>query len=92
MIPDAAFFVRRLTEAVDTLWPSLERSLRTTMSRDPKFKKQLRAWATRQGIANRELRQQLYAAFHSRTLDQATAERLTEKTWLGLRLPEIEGA
>jgi type I restriction enzyme M protein len=52
MIPDATFFVRRLTEAVDTLWPSLERSLRTTMARDPKFKKQLRAWATRQGIAN----------------------------------------
>ena len=52
MIPDATFFVRRLTEAVDTLWPSLERSLRTTMSRDPKFKRQLRAWATRQGIAN----------------------------------------
>jgi len=51
-IPDATFFVRRLSEAVDALWPALERSLRTTMSRDPKFKRKLQAWATRQGIVN----------------------------------------
>ncbi len=52
LIPDATFFVRRLTEAVDALWLPLERSLRTTMARDPKFKQQLQAWTTRQGIIN----------------------------------------
>jgi hypothetical protein len=38
----------------------------------------------------RELRQQLYAAFYGRVLDQTAAERLTEKTWRRLGLPEIE--
>ena len=40
-IPTATYFVRRLREAVDTIWPAVERSLRTQMSRDPQFKKQL---------------------------------------------------
>ncbi|TEU18088.1 MAG: hypothetical protein E3J21_06755 [Anaerolineales bacterium] len=40
----------------------------------------------------RDLCQRLHAAFYSRTLGQAAAERLTEKTWRGLGLPEIEGA
>jgi type I restriction enzyme M protein len=51
-IPTATYFVRRLREAVDNLWPSVERSLRTQMSRDPQFKKQLAAWTAKQGIAN----------------------------------------
>jgi len=38
----------------------------------------------------RELRQQLYIAFYSRALDQTVAGRLTEKTWRGLGLPQIE--
>jgi len=51
-IPTATYFVHRLREAVDTIWPSVERSLRTQMSRDPQFKKQLAAWTATQGIAN----------------------------------------
>jgi len=51
-VPTATYFVRRLREAVDNLWPPVERSLRTQMSRDPQFKKQLAAWTAKQGIAN----------------------------------------
>jgi hypothetical protein len=46
------FFVRRLTQAVDALCPPVKRSLETTVSRDPKFKKELQAWAVKQGIAH----------------------------------------
>ena len=49
---DATFFVNRLAKAVQTMKNPLKRSLTTTVSRDPKFKKTLGEWAVKQGIAN----------------------------------------
>jgi type I restriction-modification system DNA methylase subunit len=49
---DATFFVNRLAKAAQTMKDPLKKSLTTTVSRDPKFKKTLGEWAVKQGIAN----------------------------------------
>jgi hypothetical protein len=40
----------------------------------------------------RKLKERLLEAFLNRTLDQKMAERLTQKVWQELRLPEVEQA
>ncbi len=49
---DATFFVNRLAKAAESMKAPLKQSLATTVSRDPKFKKELAEWAVKQGIAN----------------------------------------
>lgn len=49
---DATFFVNRLAKAAEMMRAPLKQSLATTISRDPKFKKELAEWAVKQGIAN----------------------------------------
>jgi methylase of polypeptide subunit release factors len=50
VIPDADFFVGRLTRAVDVLKPAVKQALRTKLGMDPAFGQELGAWAVRQGI------------------------------------------
>jgi type I restriction-modification system DNA methylase subunit len=49
---DATFFVNRLARAAETMREPLKRSLATTISHYPNFKKALEEWAVKQGIAN----------------------------------------
>ena len=51
---DAEFFVHRLHRAVETISPLLKKSLSTQFSLKPEFKKEIYAWAAKQGIANYE--------------------------------------
>ncbi len=51
VLPDADFFVARLTRAVDILKPAVKQALQTKLGMDPKFAEALTAWATPQGIA-----------------------------------------
>ena len=51
---DAEFFVHRLHKAVETISPLLKKSLSTQFSLKPQFKKEILAWAAKQGIANYE--------------------------------------
>jgi type I restriction enzyme M protein len=50
VIPDADFFVERLTRAVAILKPAVKQALRTKLGMDPAFGQELGAWAVRQGI------------------------------------------
>ena len=50
VVPDADFFVDRLTRAVGVLKPAVKQALRTKLSVDPVYGKDLSAWAVRQGI------------------------------------------
>ena len=50
VIPDADFFVDRLTGAVDILKPAVKQALITKLGMDPTFAQELSAWAVRQGI------------------------------------------
>lgn len=50
IIPDADFFVGRLTRAVDVLKPAVKQALQTKLSMDPRFAQKLETWATPQGI------------------------------------------
>jgi hypothetical protein len=49
---DATFFVNRLARTAEAMRGPLNQSLATTVSRDPKFKKELEEWAVKQGVAN----------------------------------------
>jgi len=51
---DASFFVHRLHQAVDKISPLLKKSLSTQLYLNPQFKKDIYAWAVKQGIANYE--------------------------------------
>lgn len=50
VVPDADFFVERLTRAVDVLKPAVKQALRTKLDVDPAFGEELGRWAVRQGI------------------------------------------
>ncbi|MBC7250086.1 MAG: SAM-dependent DNA methyltransferase [Anaerolineae bacterium] len=50
VIPDADFFVGRLTRAVNVLKPAVKQALRTKLGMDPAFGQELGEWAVRQGI------------------------------------------
>lgn len=50
VIPDADFFVERLTQAVDVLKPAVKQALRTKLGVDAAFGQELSEWAVRQGI------------------------------------------
>ena len=50
MIPDADFFVNRLTNAVSILKPAVKKALQTKLGMDIQFARELEAWATPQGI------------------------------------------
>ncbi len=50
IVPDADFFVGRLTRAVDVLKPAVKQALQTKLGMDPRFAQELEAWATPQGI------------------------------------------
>ena len=50
VIPDAEFFVDRLTGAVDILKPEVSQALQTQIELDRDFAEELQAWATPQGI------------------------------------------
>lgn len=50
VIPDADFFVDRLTRAVSILKPTVKQALQTQLSADPIFGKRLAEWAVLQGI------------------------------------------
>jgi len=50
VIPDADFFVERLTRAVSALKPAVKQALRTKLGMDPAFGQELGEWAVRQGI------------------------------------------
>jgi len=50
VVPDADFFVGRLTRAVDILKPAIKQALQTKLGMDPGFAQELEAWATPQGI------------------------------------------
>lgn len=49
---DATFFVHRLHQAINVMSPLLKKSLATQMYLKPQFKKDISAWAVKQGIAN----------------------------------------
>lgn len=51
---DASFFVHRLHQAVEKMSPLLKKSLSTQLYLKPQFKKNIYAWAVKQGIANYE--------------------------------------
>lgn len=51
IVPDADFFIARLTKAVSTLKPVITSALQTELGRNPKFGEELAAWAVLQGIA-----------------------------------------
>jgi hypothetical protein len=51
IIPDADFFVNRLTRAVDVLKPAIKQALQTKLSHDLPFAQELERWAALQGIA-----------------------------------------
>ena len=50
VIPDADFFVERLTRAVGVLKPAVKQALRTKLGMDPAFGQELGEWAMRQSI------------------------------------------
>jgi hypothetical protein len=50
IIPDADFFVGRLTRAVDVLKPAVKQALQTKLGMDPRFAQEIEGWATPQGI------------------------------------------
>lgn len=50
VVPDADFFVGRLTRAVDVLKPAVKQALQTKLGMDPRFAQELEGWATPQGI------------------------------------------
>ena len=50
VIPDADFFVDRLTRAVALLKPAVTKALRTKLGMDPIFGRALSEWAVQQGI------------------------------------------
>lgn len=50
VLPDAEFFVDRLTRAVDVLKPAVQKALQTKLGMDVQFAKLLEVWATPQGI------------------------------------------
>lgn len=50
VIPDADFFVERLTYAVGILKPTVKHALRAEIDVDPEFREELSQWAVRQGI------------------------------------------
>ncbi len=50
VIPDADFFVERLTRAVSVLKPAVKQALRTKLGMDPAFGQELSQWAVRQSI------------------------------------------
>ncbi len=50
IVPDADFFVGRLTRAVDVLKPAVKQALQTKLGMDPRFAQELEGWATPQGI------------------------------------------
>jgi type I restriction enzyme M protein len=50
VVPDADFFVERLTRAVDVLKPTVKQALRTKLGMDPAYGQRLGEWAVRQGI------------------------------------------
>ena len=49
---DTTFFVGRLHQSVDALYPILRDALLNRIGGDFKFKRELQAWGTKQGIAN----------------------------------------
>ena len=49
---DTTFFVARLHKSVDVLYPALRDALLHRIGGDVKFKNELQAWGTKQGIAN----------------------------------------
>lgn len=49
---DTTFFVARLRKSIDALFPAFRDSLLEKISSDSKFKRDLQAWGTKQGIAN----------------------------------------
>lgn len=51
---DASFFVYRLHQAVTKMSPLLKKSLSTQLYLKPQFKKDIYAWAVKQGITNYE--------------------------------------
>lgn len=50
VLPDAEFFVNRLTRAVETLKPSVKQALQTKLGMDVQFAQEIEAWAMPQGI------------------------------------------
>lgn len=50
IVPDADFFVGRLTRAVDVLKPAVKQALQTRLGMDPRFAQEIEGWATPQGI------------------------------------------
>lgn len=50
VVPDADFFVGRLTRAVDVLKPAVKQALQTRLGMDPRFAQEIEEWATPQGI------------------------------------------
>lgn len=50
IIPDADFFVGRLTRAVDVLKPAVKQALQTKLGMDSRFAQELETWAIPQGI------------------------------------------
>ncbi|MBE2233210.1 MAG: N-6 DNA methylase [Anaerolinea sp.] len=50
VLPDAEFFVNRLTRAVEALKPSVKQALQTKLGMDVQFAQEIEAWATPQGI------------------------------------------
>jgi len=49
---DSTFFVHRLHQAINVMAPLLKKSISTQIYLKPHFKKEIEAWAVRQGIAN----------------------------------------
>jgi len=58
---DASFFVHRLHQAVEKISPLLKKSFSTQLYLKPQFKKDIYAWAVKQGIANYEQKEFLQA-------------------------------
>jgi len=58
---DASFFVHRLHQAVEKISPLLKKSLSAQFYLKPQFKKEIYAWAVKQGIANYEQKEFLEA-------------------------------
>lgn len=52
IVTDATYFVKKLHTTVDNLYPDIEKSLKSKIGLDVKFRKELITWARKQGIGN----------------------------------------
>ncbi|MDD5189577.1 MAG: N-6 DNA methylase [Dehalococcoidales bacterium] len=50
--PEATYFVKRLHEAVKSIYPDVEKALKKKSGLDRKFRGEMNGWATKQGINN----------------------------------------